>query len=128
LEDSNDHIELSQEATEANAWAVLGWDFGAALMTTEGYLFIAAGNLTDPMAAEFGAILVNVASAATTVTLLDTAITSGPSSNAYTVSSTTYTAGWASAVLDWPLDLGAAWLQVAYDYYTIDYMYRHPTP
>ncbi|MBI5828048.1 MAG: RHS repeat-associated core domain-containing protein [Chloroflexi bacterium] len=123
------HVKLSNTEAEANAWFVLGWDVGTASLTTGGYMFIGLGAATlDPAATAFGYLLTNVASTAATVTLLDTALTSGPDSNAYRMNALTYTAGWTSLIANVPLDLGAAWLQVAYDAYTIDYMYRHPTP
>jgi len=123
-------IKLTAQQAEANAWAVAGWDIGVASITSGGYLMMALGALTmDPAAVGFGYFLTTSASVAATASVLDTAITSGPNTNAYTVSGVTYSVGMLTSFVPiaW-VDLGAAWLQVAYDAYSIDYMYRHPRP
>lgn len=123
-------IELTAEQAEVNSWAVYTWDVMMASVTAGGWLIIGLGGLTmDLPAAGLGVGLTNVASLGSTVSVLDTVATSGVDSNAYMVASTTYGLGWSSlAVEGWPVDLAMAYIQVAYDAYSIDYMYRHPIP
>ena len=126
----NPHLKLSAQAAEANAGFVAGWDFGVALITTFGQGLIVLDTIVapvDPAGKAFGYAVANVASGAATVTWLDTAVTSGPNSQAFAVNTLTYALGWVSAVpyLGLPVDLAAAWGQFAYDAYTWDYVERH---
>ena len=123
----NPHIPLSGRAAEINAEFVLGWDIGAALITTGGWFIVGLDTLVapaDPAGKAFGYALAQVGSASATVTLLDTLVTSGPNSQAFTVSALTYSAGWTSLVWAVPIDLAAAWTQVAYDAYTLQRIQR----
>ena len=122
----NPHIELPGQWAEVNAYLVLGWDFSVALLSTGGWFIVGLDTLAapaDPAGKLFGYTIANVGSALATTTLVDTLLTSGPNSYAMAVSTVTYIAGWASLFPGFPpsipIDLAAAWGQVAYDYYTL---------
>jgi len=127
----NPYVPLSGRAAEINAEFVLGWDMGDALITTGGWFIVVLDTVaapTDPAGKAFGYALAQVGSASATVTLVDALVTSGPNSHAFTVSALTYSAGWASLIPAFPpsipIDLAAAWGQVAYDTYTLQRIQR----
>jgi len=118
----NPHVQLSDQRTEMNARFVLYWDFEMAVLSSAGWAIVGLDTLLappDPVGKGVGYIVSNVGSAAATVTLVDTLLTSGPNSQAMTVNALTYVAGWSSLVWNVPIDLTAAWVQVGYDYYTL---------
>jgi RHS repeat-associated protein len=117
----NPHVHLSSQGEETNAQIVLGIDIASAVVSLFGYGFMVADTLAcpvDPSGKLFGYAVTQVGSAVATFSLVDALITSGPNSRGFTVSLTTYIAGWSSLPLWAPLDLAAAGSQVGYDIYT----------
>ena len=118
----NPHVQLSPKAEEINAALILGTDMASTGVSLFGYVIMVADTVAcpvDPVGKGFGYLVTQLGSGIATLSLIDTLITSGPNSRAFTVSLATYTAGWSSLPLWAPLDLTAAGSQIAYDIFTL---------